>query len=186
MGRAAKTGQNPILNKDSTYNKLMSYLEEDERIVWPEMYLKHRDLYDKICGIAYLVRYKDDPERNIEWVWENQIGKVMERAPIDILEKQLVVRVRLPWNEVDTEWLCSQYELDKIRDDVDILQVFLRVYDKVDKIERPVIDPLEYHLDMDRYERLEARYLVTWTMSPETEKRLLDITPDDYVSVMAE
>ncbi len=168
------------------WDKLVVGLDDDERVVFPQMYRDNTSLYDKIVGIAYLVRAKDYPDDGLDWVWEGSLGKVNERLELDVLGKVYIVRLRLPWNSVRHEWLCNQQELDDHREEVEVLGVYLRVRRKDNPTIIPIIDPLEFESNRDKYEVIEARYLVAWKSDPEQEERFLDIPGDRFHTVISE
>jgi hypothetical protein len=152
-------------------------LDDDERIIFPHMYKDNRDLYDKICGVGYLIR-GTEPNSRVDWVWDTQLDSVSRRADIVILQKILIVRLRLPWIDVDYEFLVTQGELDENREDYQVLAVYLQLRDLQTGEFLDRADPREFEENRDKYEVLDARYLVCWRMSEESERRLLDIDPD--------
>lgn len=166
------------------WDDLHSYLDDDERLVFPEMYLENRHLYDKIRGVVYLIRDRKYPSSGLEWVSELGLGKVMKNHDVDLLTKQLVVRLRLPWNRVRGEWLISQEELDTDREYYEVLDTFLRVRHKDSPKEIPLLDVLEFEANRDDYEILEVQYLVGLRLTKETEARLLGIDPDSISTYM--
>lgn len=168
----------PINEFYKTWNRLTDYLEDDERLVYPKMYLENRKMYDKICGVVYLIKSRSNMTDGIDWVWENKLHEIINDPDIMILAKQLVVRIRLPWNEVNFEWTIGQEELNARHQDYEVIDVFLRVQDKLTRKEIVMIDPLEMDINPDKYEILEIRYLVAWKLSPESENRILGIDPD--------
>lgn len=158
------------------WHRLQESLDDDERIVFPWMYAENRDLYDKILGVAYLVR-ENKPGAEMDWVWESSLSRVAERMDITILAKQLVVRLRLPWHDVNYEWLVTKGELEEHRKDLQVMDVFLKAHDKRTNLVG-LINPLEYEEDPERFTVVEARYLVTWKVAPESEEKLLSIDPN--------
>lgn len=166
---------------NSLYSQLTVGLDDDQRIVFPEMYIEHPELYDDIIGVAYLVK-GDHPDSRLDWVWERAIPDLLKRSPkTKILAKQLIVRLRLPWNEVDTEWTCSRKELEDVREDVDILEVFIYAEDRLRPGRTRLIDPLDFQTNRDRYDVKDIRYCVAWKMSEKSMKELLGI-PERYLS----
>lgn len=171
---------------------MWKYLEDgldgDERVIFPEMYTENRRMYDKICGIAYLVKDRDHPEGGVDWVWEKSMSRVMKRGRIEVLAKLLVVRLRMrvPWypDDTETEFLVSKDELDEHREEYQVLDVYLRIAEKDNPDAPAIVDPLEFEINRDRYEVLETRYLVTWKANKEEEERLLNIDPGNWHSVM--
>lgn len=170
----------------SLWDTLTAELDEDERIVYPEMYIKNPKLYDKINGIAYLVKERNNPKAQLTWVWENTLERISKSEDVEVIAKQLVVRIRLPWNEVNFEWTVSQAELDENRDEYTVIDVFLKVRDKEHPNDvRVVVNTLDFESNRDKYEVVEIRYLVCWKPSPGTEQRLLGINPKSIHTVIS-
>lgn len=162
------------------WEKLMVGLDEDQRIVFPKMYLDNKNLYDKICGIGYLIK----TPQGLDWVWENGIDRIREMDDCEILKKVLIVRLRLPWNRVRDEWLTSQEELNTHRKEykaglcgstLEILDVYVRGAPKNDPTNVRMLEPIEFEANRDAYNILETKYYVCWKLDPEQIERLLDI-----------
>ena len=165
--------------------ELNNLLDDDQRLVYPEMYLENRHLYDGVREIVYLIKSRDDPEAPLDWVSELALPKVLKNGPdIDILAKQLVVRLRLPWTRVRSEWLISQEELDANREYYDVLDTFVRVLRTDDSKEVPLFDVLDFEAHRDDYELVEVQYLVAVKRSKEDTARLLGIDPDSIHTYM--
>jgi hypothetical protein len=152
------------------WDKLVVGLDGDQRIVFPKMYLDNKNLYDKICGIAYLISTPD----GLDWVWQNGVGRVRENDDYIILEKMLIVRLRLPWNQTRDEWLCDQDELNAHREEYEVLEVYIRAAPKNDPDSVKLLDPLEFEMNREEYTVLEAKYFVCWKQKSEEIERLLD------------
>lgn len=161
------------------WDKLVVGLDDDQRIVFPQIYLDNKNLYDQICGIAYLI----GTPTGLDWVWQNGLDRVRE-SDADILEKMLIVRLRLPWNQTREEWLCDQEELNAHREEYEVLEMYIRATPKNDPSNIKTLDPLEFEMDRDIYTVLEAKYFVCWKQKPEEVERLLDI--GSYQTVMSE
>lgn len=168
----------------SMWTELNWYLDDDERLVSPEIYLANRQLYDEIRNVVYIVRDRQYPESGLEWVKESALGRVMKNHDVDLLSKQLIVSLRLPWNSKRIEWLCTQKELDENREYYEILDTFLRVRRKDNPKEVPLFDVLEFETNRDNYEVVEVRYLVGMKLNAETKARLLGIDPDSIHTYM--
>ena len=153
------------------WDKLVVGLDEDERIVFPQMYLDHKNLYDKICGIGYLI----GTPNGLDWVWQNGLDRVQENSDCEVLRKVFIVRLRLPWNQTRDEWLIDQDELNAHREEYEVLEVYIRAAPKNDSTIVKMLDPLEFEMDRDAYTILEAKYFVCWKQEPEDIKQLLDI-----------
>lgn len=162
------------------WDELVVGLDDDQRIVFPQMYLDNKNLYDQICGIAYLI----GTPTGLDWVWQNGLDRVRESGECEILEKMLIVRVRLPWNQTRDEWLCDQDELNAHREEYEILEVYIRATPNNDPTDIKTLAPLEFEMDQDAYTVLEAKYYVCWKQKPEEIKRLLDI--GSYKTVISE
>lgn len=171
------------MNKD-VWSTLTAGLDEDERLIWPQMYLRNRRLYDDIRGVAYLIKDIGHPEGSLDWVWADRLDKFLERDDVMILSKLLVVRLRLPWNEVKYEWMISQEELNQYRKYFKVVDVFLRIREKSRPDTVVLADPLEFEMNRDKYEVIEIRYLVAPKRPPETEERFLGIDPDSFSTYM--
>jgi hypothetical protein len=167
------------------WDELNSYIDDDERLVWPEVYLENPKLYESVRDVVYLVR-GNHPEDRLDWVSEMALPNVLKNDDVKILGKQLIVRLRLPWHQVRREWLITQKELDANRDIYDIIDVYLKVRRKDGYPQFPFFDKLAFEANRNDYEFLEARYLVTWKMSKLQEARLLGIDPDNVHTYMSE
>ena len=162
------------------WDKLVVGLDEDERIVFPQMYLDHKNLYDKICGIGYLI----GTPNGLDWVWQNGLDRVQENSDCEVLRKVFIVRLRLPWNQTRDEWLIDQDELNAHREEYELLEVYIRAAPKNDPTDIKTLAPLEFEMDRDAYIVLEAKYYVCWKQEPEDIKRLLNI--GSYHTVISE
>ena len=157
-------------------------LDADEMIIFPEMYAKYRDLFDKVVGRGYLIRSKE-PGARMDWCWASSLDKISERMDIEILAEQLVVRTRLPWNETQYEFTVSLEELNQHRDEWRVLDTIIRARN-LENGTIGVIDPTEFHKNRKSYEVVEARYLVCWDSTPHLEP--LDIDPENVFLNLAE
>jgi len=162
------------------WERLVVGLDNDERIVFPQMYLDNKDLYDRICGIAYLI----STPGGLDWVWANGLDRVQESGNCLVLKKVLIVRLRLPWSQARDEWLCDQDELNAHREEYEVLEVYIRAAPINDPTTIKTLEPLEFEMNRDAYTVLEAKYFVCWKQEPEAIKRLLDI--GDYHTVISE
>lgn len=174
------------VGKENVYDRLTKYLGPDERLILPETYVDNTLMYDKICGVVYLVKglHEDAP---LEWVWENNLGKVMDRRPARVMLKALIVRVRLPWNEVEWEWLTSEQELLENFEDYEVLDVMLTGIDHKNPGKgEHFLNRGVYEANTERFEITKREFLVSWKTSPEYVKRLLGIRKDDLNTYLAE
>jgi hypothetical protein len=144
--------------KGTVWSKIAATLEDDERMIWPDMYFENRKMYDMICGTVYLVR---DKHGEIDWIQEGHVDEYL-REHDRILAEMLIVRLRLPWNKLHYEWLIDQEELFSHHEDFEVIEVFLRVREKETGYQYVMVDPLEYEMYPDKYDVLETRYLVAW------------------------
>lgn len=170
----------------SMWEELNWYLDGDQRLVSPEMYLNNRHLYDDILNIVYIVRTRNSPDSDLDWVKESQLGYLMKNQDVDLLSKQLIVSLRLPWKRMPSEWLVSQEELDENREYLDVLDTFLRVRRKDNPKEVPLFDLLEFEENRDKYEVVEVRYLVGTKLTKRDKACLLGIDPDSISTYMQE
>ncbi len=174
----------PVPSAPSMWEELNWYLDSDERLVSPEMYLENRQLYDNIRNVVYIVRDRQHPDPGLEWVKESHLGKLMKDQDVDLLTKVLIVRLRLPWKRLPSEWLISQEELNAGREYYDILGTFLKVRRKDNPKEVPLFDVLEFETNRDKYEVMEVQYLVTLKLTAEAQARLLGIDPNTFSTYM--
>ena len=173
-----------MMRHESTWDELNSYVDDDERLVFPDTYLENRDLYHDIREIVYLIKDRNHPDARLEWVNERALPKVLKENNVDVLAKQLIVRLRLPWHKMRDEWLCTQNELDDNREYYEVLDIFLKVRRKDNPDEIPMFNVLEFEANRDSYDVVEVRYLVGWKFTAEKEARLLGIDPDSIHTYM--
>lgn len=171
----------------NVWEKLTLSLNEDELMVLPQVYMRHRLLFDRIQGVAYLFkdsRYTDPP---LEWAYSQEVDTLLGKGiPIVILKKILIVRIRLPWNRTREEWWVSHEEWDKNRDHLEIIDIWLKVR-RIDEESRVYMcTAAEYEFDRDNLEVIESRYLVCWKMSPKEEHELVKIDKSRYHAWLSE
>lgn len=138
------------------YERVALGLDDDQRILFPEHYTQ--DVYDKICGVAYLVRGRHE-NSPLDWVWETGLQRLVSAGEVEILKKVYIVRIRLPWNEVPHEWMLSKEEFLSQYEDLEVLDMFFLVScadgtKKMAKYADILEDP--------SLKILEQKYLVTW------------------------
>jgi hypothetical protein len=170
--------------KKNVWSALTVGLDDDERLIWPQMYLQNRGMYDYIRGVAYLIKDIGHPEASLDWVWADQLHKILKRDDMRVLSKMLIVRLRLPWNKLKYEWMISQEELNQYRKYFTVVDVFLRIREKSRPNKVVLADPLEFEMNRDKYEVIEIRYLVAPKYPPETEERFLGINPNAFSTYM--
>jgi hypothetical protein len=158
-------------------------LEPDERLIMPEDYVENWTMYDQVCGAGWFIKDENaaDPEQ-IDFVWESDLRRMEKNGDdmdkVTVIDKVMVVRLKLPWNAVDTEWLVSEEAFKENGEDWEILEIFLRARRKDQPEAKPRLllspkDRRAYEAAPDEYEVTEKRYLVAWKMSPETREQLL-------------
>ena len=158
--------------------KVVIGLDSDERLIFPHLYLDNKRMYDQISGVAYLIK-EDHPDAELDWVWESGLERLRNNGcGINVLAKVLIVRIRLPWNSVRYEWLCSQQELDDSREDFCVIDIFIKARDKENPSKVILADPLEFEKNRDRFEVVEVRYLVAWKDTRRYSRQLLTIDPE--------
>lgn len=145
--------------------ELVEGLNDDETIVAPHVYKRMRHLFDSVIGRVYILKGPGD-EGRIDWVWESRLSSVTSRGDVDIIAEWYLVRYRLPWYQANErfEWFISQAELDERREDLQVLEVYIRAIDKTTGI-LDLINPLWYEEHPENYEIVETRYLVCWRSS---------------------
>lgn len=166
------------------WTEFNGYLDDDERLVYPEMYLENRHLYDGVRDIVYLIKDRSHPDASLEWIKESALGELLKNHDYDILAKQLIVRLRLPWTQVQKEWLVTQEELEEDRKYLEVIGTFLRVLRTDDPEEIPLFDILDFEANRHDYEVVEVQYLVTMRRSKADTARLLGIPPDNIHTYM--
>jgi hypothetical protein len=144
----------------------------------PEDYRDNWMLYDQVCGTGWLIKDENaaDPD-NVDFAWDSDLRRMNKNGhdmdKITILDRVMVVRVRLPWNEVNTEWLISDAEMEEFEEDLEILEVYIRARRKNKPSSKAMLmispkDRRAYEAAPNEYEITEKKYLVTFKMSPET------------------
>jgi len=153
-------------------------LDPDERLIMPEDYIDNWTMYDQVCGSGWFIKDENasDPEA-IDFVWESDLRRMkrsgQDMDKITVIDKVMVVRIRVPWNRVNTEWTISAAQLKEERGDVEVLDVCVRARRKDQPNSEPVLmlsntARRAYEAAPEEYEVTEKNYLVTWKMSPET------------------
>lgn len=151
------------------YDKLRAGLDKDLHIVPPEVYEKNKRLFDSIKGVGYLLR---DPNRpgTLDWAWAGSLDRVVARFPgIEILNKVYIVRVRTPWNTVNTEWCATKGEIEEFGEDYEIIDTVLMARPKDSNISPIIISKRAYSKYKDQLELVDVAYLVQWA-TPETPR----------------
>lgn len=170
--------------QDDLWTRLTAGLEADERIVSPKDYIENQDLYAGIKGVGFIVRYisEDQTYGTIDWVFQSALDRIVanNKGTIEIVEKQLLVTLRLPWTGLESEWLITQEELDAHREEYKVLEIYLKLRSKDDPSKVVHSSAVEYDSNWDKYDVIEARYLVCWKFTPETESRLLGIDESSF------
>ena len=182
MEMAQKVGVYDENRERNVYDAASRWLEPEEMMMLPETYVDNNRMFDRVCGVAYIIRDKRDPQ-NIDWMFSSRLTKTLQNHPdIEIVEKVIIARLRLPWNEVETEWTASEEDLEEWRDDWEILETYLWAIhkDDPDKVERLLISPedkADYEQNPDHYTITRKKYQVAWKMDPETRQELLRRKP---------
>lgn len=157
---------------DSLWNRTQKSLDEDQRMVFPEMFYENRGLYGDIRDVVHLVKYEDG---TVTWIRDCYIGSARYDAygPYTILAKLFIVDIRLPWTVVHGEHIIDSSQFNNYRDRYQILDVLLRVKNKRGMI--ITVGPTEWELHRDAYELIDIRYLVTERNPPVNPKPPLNI-----------
>lgn len=159
--------------------RLSMCLDDDMRLIFPEMYVRNQKLYDKICDIGYLIQDVSNPNKELDWVSGYQLDRVLHNNPsIIVISKMLIVSLRLPWHEINTEWLCTEEQLKEQGNpnDYEILETYVRAKRKDENEIRWIFPPEKQYFDehRDEYEVVEVKYCVRWSWTEEDIKELLD------------
>lgn len=163
----------------SLWDHLTVSLDDDQRLVFPEMYEEHKHMYSELCEVVHLMMGPKYGEFDI--VRDNEVGRVQRRFDgqlVDILTLY-VVRIRLPWNG-PYEIVLSEEEYMENPDRYHILDVYISVSPKDGSGEiRTAINKREFETNRDNYDLLEVRYSVGirgWQ-----EKNIEQIVPRDRI-----
>ena len=141
-------------------------------------------MYDQVCGAGWFIKdgNAEDPEA-IDFIWQSELRRMDENgedtSEITVIDKVMIVRVRMPWSDVNTEWMMSEGEFEENREDLEVLEVYLRARRKDQPDSKPALllnnkDRRAYEAAPEKYEVVEKRYLVAWRVSPETRMRMRD------------
>lgn len=160
------------------------FLEEHERLIFPEMYRRNRHLYDKIRGVVYLVRSRSHPE-HIDWIWDSSYGRT-GGDDLEIIDKLLFVELRLPWDKLEGSQLVDVKEYHDNRDYYELVDLRFLVTRRENPVGVEVIEASELELHRDEYDILDVRYYVTKRLTPEARKRFLGIDRNHFDVVMSE
>jgi len=163
------------------WGRLNETIDDDLRLIYPDMYLENEELFDKIMAVGYLIRDLSHPDGGLDWISSHNINKILLENPrIAVLSKLLVVRLRLPWNDTNTEWLVSEQELNEHEEEYEVLAIFLRIQrkgtnEKVKWLRQEDKQYFDEH--RDEFIIVEKRYSVRWKWSEEEISRLLNDSP---------
>ena len=166
------------------WDKMHEDLPEDYVLVTPQVYIDNRHIYDMVWAHVFIIQDADSGG-DLEWCWEGRYPQILkERPDIKILSKGLVVRVRLPWNSIESEWLMSSEELSENSDLYIVLDTYVTAVYKGDpNTEARYVSKATLEMDRDSYEIVEIRYLVTWATSKWSEDYLREIRTDPFLGV---
>jgi len=164
---------------------MMSLLEPDERLILPEDYMDNWTMYDQVCGSGWFIKddNADDPGA-IDFAWDSDLRRMeksgQDMSKITVIDRVMVVRLRMPWNKVNTEWLASEADMEENGEDWETLEVYIRARrkDRPDDPPRLLVSPKDrraFEAAPEKYEVTERRYLVAYKMSPESRRQLLGI-----------
>lgn len=176
------------------WEKLSKTLDDDLMLIYPGMYLENEHLFDQIMGIGYLIKDLSHPDSGLDWVRESRLIDTLRKHPkTAVISKLLIVRLRLPWSEVNTEFLITEQMFRESPEEYDVLEIFLYLRD-IESNEKAfwALSPekkLEFESNRDRYEVLEKRYSVRWKWSDEEIEKLLNeslITENSVHTYMAQ
>lgn len=155
----------------SLYKRVTAGLDSDERVIFPHTWKANRELYDRFIGRAYLVKQRNHPDAEIDWVWERNLESVMRRVDLELITQVYIVRVRLPWNEVRDEWLVDVHELRELGAGIEVIDTYIQAINlDTGKLCRPA--KLEFEEHREKYKVVEVLYLVGWksTFTPPPDR----------------
>lgn len=169
---------------DNVWSRLAATLDEDERLIWPNMFRQNRKLYDKVCRVVYIV--KDPRDGELTWVNDHYLRRLLKDemySNILILEEMLIVRLRLPWHKYDQEWLISREDLDGFSDgfydDFTVIETLISVRNK-EEPDKVLMNKKDFEEHREKYEVLDIRYVI----GPNVPKSIVD--PKDVHTWIAE
>ena len=163
---------------DNVWSRLAATLDEDERLVWPGMFLQNRQLYDSVRKVVYIVKDVENPDSQLEWVTNSTLERMMleeENWKFVVLDIMLIVRIRLPWNRLEQEWLVTREDLEYFPDDFTIIETLISARKK-DEPEKVIFNKLDFEEHREDYEVLDVRYLVAPAIPKEQIENL--VNPD--------
>jgi len=158
------------------WEKLEGTIDDDMQLIYPDMYLEYEHLYDNIIAIGYIFKDLKDPKKGLDWAPQTKMNDILSKNPgIAVISKVLLVRLRLPWYEVNTEWLVNEHELKEHADEYEVLDVF--IYAKhIDRGDPEwILGPRKTYFEThrDEFKVIEKRYSVRWKWSDEEKEKLL-------------
>jgi hypothetical protein len=168
---------------ENLHDWIRGLLEPEERLIMPEDFVENWEMYDQVCGWGWLIkdRNAEDPEA-IDFAWDSDLRR-MEKSGKDIskitvIDKVMIVRVRTPWNSVNTEWLATEVDMEENGEDLEILEIYIRARKKNEPNSRPKMlvshkNRRAYEAAPEEYEVTEKKYLVAYKTSPESRMKLL-------------
>lgn len=142
------------------WEKITSDLDTDETIVFPDQYVRNPKLYDKIVSTGYLIRGRKAGSE-ITWCADHTLERVLSSEDAEVLEKVLIVRLRLPWNETEFDWFISREELDVAEDDYTVINTVVEARN-IETGETRIADKVDFEENRDKYEIVDIHYFVTW------------------------
>jgi hypothetical protein len=149
-------------------------LDDDERLIFPNMYYKNRRLYGDIKERGYFIKHVNNSSSTIDWVKQSQLSRLDDLyGPIKILAEVLLVELRLPWKSMRGERIIDPEEFNNNRHQYSLLDVFLVTRDLKTNKKQLMLNAVEFETGRSRYELLEVRYLVVPKIPPEPKERLV-------------
>ena len=172
--------------RHGVWEKLHEGLDSDLVIVLPQMYLDNRHLYDMLWAQIFIIS-DNHPDGALDWCWEGAYSRIRDRHKnVRIVAKALIVRLRLPWNRVQEQWLINAGQLSDSQDDYEVLDTYIKVVHKNSLNEEPFhIDKSRFEINRDLYEVVEILYLVTWVFNKKNKASFLGIDPSKTHRVIA-
>lgn len=147
------------------YDQVHKFLDEDERLIYPEAYEKNKELYDLVRGYVYLVLNKTGNKHTYDWAWESALSRLLKQPNFVVLKKLVLVRVRDP--KLNRGWIISSDEYKENPNAYTVLDRFVVAVNDTEKPQRIVQLPVDdYHAVAYEYDILDTCYLVISRFKP--------------------
>lgn len=166
-------------------DRLQESLDSDEMLIFPHLLDQFPELFESVRGEAYLIRDANDPNGELDWCWASSFERIERRVgPVEILAKQLVVRLTMPWFADESQFTISEEEFlgAEFRDEYEVMDTFVRAKDQLTGYYGPV-DKLDFQQNRERYTDETVEYSVRWKPIGHNPR---GIDPENVYTVLSE